>query len=73
MVDIRQWVSLPANIFIATDSLKPGKYTIKISKRLNQPNSYISNDADSLQREKIILQKEIEISDKMNFIDIKTV
>ena len=73
MVDIRQWVSLPANIFIATDSLKPGKYTIKISKRLNQANSYISNDADTLQREKIILQKEIEISDKMNFIDLKTV
>ena len=72
MVDIRQWVSLPANIFIATDSLKPGKYTIKISKRSNQANN-ISNDADTLQREKIILQKEIEISDKMNFIDIKTV
>ena len=60
-VDIRQWVSLPSNIFVGTDTIKPGEYDLEII----QVNK---ND----KSEKVVNSRKIKIDneDGTEFIDL---
>ena len=71
IVDTRQWVSLPANIFMATDNIKSGKYTLKIVKRQNALNTPVKAGIVNTAQEQLVYQKPIEIGKKMTFIDIR--
>ena len=71
IVDTRQWVSLPANIFMATDNVKNGKHTLKIVRRKNTLNTSVKAGIVNTAQEQLVYQKPIEIGKKMTFIDIR--
>ena len=59
-VDIRQWVSLPSNIFVGTDSIEPGDYDLEIVS---------VNKSDGA--EKVVDNRKIHIKDgHTEFIDL---
>ncbi|GEM_PF-4351139 len=73
IVDTRQWVSLPANIFIATDNIKSGKYTLKIMKRKNALNDRVDKGIVVAKQEQLVYKKDIQIDEKgkTTFIDVR--
>ena len=60
-VDIRQWVSLPSNIFVGTDNVAPGEYDFEVVQ---------VNKGD--RSEKVVDRRKIKIEggDKTEFIDL---
>ena len=71
IVDTRQWVSLPSNIFMVIDNVKDGMYTLKIVKRKNELNKPVNDGLVNTAQERVVYSKDIKIDDKITFIDIR--
>ena len=71
IVDTRQWVSLPANIFMATNNVKSGKYTLKIVRRQNALNVLVRSGLVNTKQEQLVYQTPIEIGKKTTFVDVR--
>ena len=71
IVDTRQWVSLPVNIFMATNNVKSGKYTLKIVRRQNALNVLVRSGLVNTKQEQLVYQTPIEIGKKTTFVDVR--
>ena len=70
-VDIRQWVDLPANIFMVSDRIEKGKYHLSIVKQSNFVNLPAENGVVNNTQEMVVYSKDIEIGDNVSFFDVK--
>lgn len=71
IVDTRQWVSLPSNIFIALDNISSGKYKLQIVRRKNAINQPVDKGIVNSKQEEVVYSKDVEITNKTTFIDIR--
>lgn len=60
LVDIRQWVGLPSNIFMVSDNVEHGEYELNIIKQSNL----------TLQ-EQIVYKNNVNIGETVSFFDLK--
>ena len=71
IIDTRQWVSLPSNIFMALDNISSGKYKLQIVRRKNAINQPVDKGIVNAKQEELVYSKDIEITDKTTFVDIR--
>ena len=71
IVDTRQWVSLPSNIFMAINNIKNDKYKLQIVRRKNSLNQQVDKGVVNAKQEEIVYSKDVEINNDTTFIDVR--